>query len=81
MQETKMIYNHHTDTIEEVQPYVQWNVYLYNNYGEKEMLSVWAPSQIEAENNALFECNIRNASVLDSVLTDDARRTYINLHT
>lgn len=76
-----MIYNHHTDTIEEVQPHVQWNVYLRNNYDEQEMVSIWAPSQIEAENNALFECNIRNAWILGSILTDDVRRTHIVSHT
>jgi len=79
MQETKMIYNHHTNTIEEVKPYLQWNVYLYNNYGEKEMVSVWAQSEIEAENNALFECRIKNASILDSVLTDDVRKFNTNI--
>lgn len=74
MIEVKMIYNHHTDTIEEIQPYVQWDVYVENNYGERELLSVWAKSQIDAENNALFDTKIRNASIVDSIKHDDVKR-------
>lgn len=77
MHETKMIYNYHTDTIEEIQPYTEWKVYVENNYGERELLSVWAQSQVEAETNALFETKVHNANIVDSIQYDHVKRVFV----
>ena len=41
-----------------------------------ETVSVWASSRIEAENDALFGSTIKNATIYDSVLTDDVKRIF-----
>ena len=60
----------------ENQYYVEWNINLINNHGEMETVSVWASSRIEAENDALFGSTIKNATIYDSVLTDDVKRIF-----
>lgn len=65
-------------SISNIKPHVQWLVYMINNQGETEVVPVWATSKNEAENDALFECKIKNATVFDSVLRDNIKQHIIN---
>lgn len=65
-------------SISNIKPHVQWLVYMINNQGETEAVSVWATSKNEAENDALFECKIKNATVFDSVLRDNVKQHILN---
>jgi hypothetical protein len=74
MQEVKMIYNHHTNTVEVVKPYYEWTVFIRDTHGNTETTKVWAQDEYAAEEDAIYSSNLSTAHVMKVIKSDELKQ-------